>query len=425
MPPSPPVVQVSPRDRDILRHLAEEIAAIARLPVHREKADLWRRLNHLEKTRPLVWINEIPWHEMNVNDELTLRCEGEWTRVIESGFRMMLYQWRHLPGDMIVSDYFTAPLAIRSSGIGMTQQGQLLHSDAKHEGVVSQHFIPQIVEPKDIEKIKTPVVTHDKARSAEVLEAMTKLFGDVLPVRQVGIKHIWFTPWDYLIRFWGVQQAMIDLVERPEMVNAAVSRFVDAMLAELDQYENLNLLALNNDNTRIGSGGYGYTDEFPGKKYDPTHVRPHNMWGCSNAQIFSEVSPDMHWEFALKHDVPWLKRWGLTYYGCCEPLHLKLGILKRIPNLRKVSMSTWVKVDRAVAEMGDRYVFSYKPNPAILAEDDWHPGRAREELVRVLDQARGCRVEIILKDISTVRGKPQRLWEWEKLAMETAEKYEG
>jgi hypothetical protein len=30
------------------------------------------------------------------------------------------------------------------------------------------------------------------------------------------------------------------------------------------------------------------------------------MWGCSNAQIFSEVSPQMHWEFALEHDLRWL-----------------------------------------------------------------------------------------------------------------------
>ena len=44
------------------------------------------------------------------------------------------------------------------------------------------------------------------------------------------------------------------------------------------------------------------------------------MWGCSNAQIFSEVSPKMHWEFALEHDLRWLRRWGLNYYGCCEPL---------------------------------------------------------------------------------------------------------
>ena len=54
-------------------------AQIAALPVHREKAELWRRLNDLESVRPMVWINEIPWHEMNVNDELTLRFQPQVT----------------------------------------------------------------------------------------------------------------------------------------------------------------------------------------------------------------------------------------------------------------------------------------------------------------------------------------------------------
>ena len=75
------------------------------------------------------------------------------------------------------------------------------------------------------------------------------------------------------------------------------------------------------------------------------------MWGCSNAQIFSEVSPAMHWEFAVKHDLRWLSRWGLTYYGCCEPLDQKIDILRRIPNLRKISASPWCNTERLVEKV--------------------------------------------------------------------------
>lgn len=32
-------------------------------------------------------------------------------------------------------------------------------------------------------------------------------------------------------------------------------------------------------------------------------------------------------------------------------------------------------------------------------------------------------VELIFKDISTVRRDPKRLWEWEKIAMRVAEDY--
>jgi hypothetical protein len=37
-----------------------------------------------------------------------------------------------------------------------------------------------------------------------------------------------------------------------------------------------------------------------------------------------------------------------------------------------------------------------------------------------LETARGCHIEIIMKDVSTVRYQPQRLWEWEKIAMQVA-----
>jgi hypothetical protein len=55
-------------------------------------------------------------------------------------------------------------------------------------------------------------------------------------------------------------------------------------------------------------------------------------------------------------------------------------------------------------------------------EEAWSPDKARAYLDGVLDKARGvCHVEIIMKDISTVRYKPERLWDWARIAMEAAE----
>lgn len=420
--PSSRLPVVDEHDRDILRRLAEEQARIAALPVHREKAELWRRLNDLAPTRPLVWINEIPWNEMNVGDELTLRCTGEFARGIEGRLRLLLYQWRHLPGDMIVDDYIPCPLVIHSTGFGLRENVDIVQTDATN-AVVSRHFHPHIVNPEDIEKIKMPVVTYDAEQTEAHYAAMCDIFGDILPVVKVGKKGAWFAPWDELIRWWGVTEAMRDLVDRPQMVEAAIARLVDAYLCELDQWEALNLLTRNDDATRIGSGGYGHTAALPGPDFDPAHPHTHNLWGCATAQIFGSVSPKMHWEFALKHELRWLERWGLTYYGCCEPLDVKMGILKRIPNLRKVSASPWVDIDRAVREIGGRYVLSRKPNPAWLAEDTWRPDLAEADLRAFLDRARGLPVEVILKDISTVRYQPQRLWEWEKMAMRVVEEY--
>ena len=88
-------------------------------------------------------------------------------------------------------------------------------------------------------------------------------------------------------------------------------------------------------------------------------------------------------------------------------------------------MSPWVDIDQAVANMGGRYVFSYKPNPAVFAEDSWHLDKARHELETVLTKAKahGCVVEVIMKDISTVRYEPYRLWEWAAMAAEVTKRY--
>jgi len=43
----------------------------------------------------------------------------------------------------------------------------------------------------------------------------------------------------------------------PALVHAAVDRMVDAWMTELDQFVEQNLLSLDANNTRIGSGGYG------------------------------------------------------------------------------------------------------------------------------------------------------------------------
>jgi len=413
---------ITNHDRQVLRRLAARVAEIAALPCQRETVAAWGRLNRRQPGRPLVWINELPWHELNVNDELTLVCQDPEWRAAENALRMTLYQWEHLRGDMVVERTFLVPMAIHDTGFGIGEVTRTEATDAASD-VVSREFTPQIQNERDLEKIKTPVVSHDAAATAARLQQVNDLFGDLLDVRPYGVGFSWFAPWDELIRWWGVQEAMMDLVLRPELVHAAMDRLVTAYLARLDQWEKLNLLSLNNGNFRIGSGGLGYTDELPAPGFDPGRVRPLDQWGNATAQIFSEVSPEMHEEFALQYERRWLRRFGQTYYGCCEPLWLKLDILKSVPNLRKVSMSPWNKLDLAAERIGRNYVFSFKPNPAVLATDTWHLAQARRELEAALAASRGCVVEVILKDVSTVRYEPQRVWEWAAMAREVVASY--
>jgi hypothetical protein len=78
-------------------------------------------------------------------------------------------------------------------------------------------------------------------------------------------------------------------------------------------------------------------------------------------------------------------------------------------------------MEKGSEAMDGDYVFSRKPNPAFLASDAaWQ----RELVKKDLEDA--CRIsakyknpcELILKDVSTIGHKPERLWEWAKIAAE-------
>jgi hypothetical protein len=412
---------LSQKEKDILKGLGEIIAEISALEVHKEKAKLWTNLNDLKPKRPMVWINEIPWHEMNVNDELTLYCGNSWARELENKLKRTIYQWRHFPGDMVVDNFIECPLVIHSSSFGIMEDVDTVKTDDAND-IYSRHFKIQISEPEDIEKIRMPKITYLEKATEYSYNAMKEVFDGIISVKKVGQTHIWYTPWDFLIRWWGLQEAIMDLILRPDMVHDIYEKMVQAWMVELDQFEEKNLLSIDCNNTRIGSGGYGYVSDLPGNNFDPKYVKAKNMWGCSNAQIFSTVSPEMHWEFAIEHDLKWLSRWGLTYYGCCEPLDKKIDLLRRIPNLRKISVSPWCDTKTVINQIGNDYVMSRKPNPAIFAAQSFEDKQAEKELREFLDATdRKCSVELIMKDISTVKYDPKRLWDWEKIAMRVAE----
>jgi hypothetical protein len=57
----------------------------------------------------------------------------------------------------------------------------------------------------------------------------------------------------------------------------------------------------------------------------------------------------------------------------------------------------------------------------VFVTDSWEPDFIERDIRETVEQCDryGCPVEIIMKDISTVRYKPQRLWEWADIAMRT------
>ena len=100
-----------------------------------------------------------------------------------------------------------------------------------------------------------------------------------------------------------------------------------------------------------------------------------------------------------------------------------MQFVSQIENLRRVSMSPWVDIDKASEVVGTKYVYTHKPHPAVVSMERWHPKLARQQLEDALRKTRANVVEVNLQDIHTVRGQPHRLTEWTRMAMELSEQY--
>lgn len=401
-------------DLALVRELGCQVAEVAAKPIQAERRRLWKALNAKRPERPMVMIDQIPWHEMNVEDELTLRCEDPFLRSVENTLRQTLYRDRHMAADFFVEDHVDVPRALTHTGWGLEIDEDVAVTDA-HNDIVGHLYHDQLAEPGDVAKIQAPRFSEDVEESQR-REALThEALDGVLGVRMQG--HLpWVPAWDLISQWRGPEAVYVDLAERPDHLHAIMKRTMDAAMEMLDGLEAGGFL--DHPAPWVHCTG-AFTDELPKEGFSPARPRAKDTWTFGMAQVFSAVSPAMHREFEMEHVREWYARFGLVYYGCCEPLDDRVDLIHLIPNVRKVSMSPFVDVRRGAEAIGKDFVYSRKPPPAFLAPNAYDLDVVERDLRETIAACRdnGCALELILKDISTVRYEPTRLWEWERLAM--------
>ena len=408
-------------DAKVLRSLAWRYSEVAYSSKNAENIRLHKAVNDLRQIRPVVLIDELPWHEMKINDELTLQCEEPYLRRIEWFFRANLYKSKYMPADMVVPPFVPVHKIIESTGIGGDIDEETLATDERNN-IVAHKYKDVLATEDDLAKLHNPVITYNKEETFRRYNLVGDILGDILPVKLMGVDYFAFTPWDEIARYRGVTNLLMDLIERPEFMHKAVRKLTDISLSYLQQLEDLDLLDIN---------GYSlhctpmYTDDLPGDDFDGTGITRKNIWGRGAAQIFGSVSKKLHDEFDIPYMIETIGQCGLSYYGCCEPLDKKMDIVEKIPNLRKVSVTPWADVNVAAEAINGWYVLSSKPNPASVAVPKLDTENLRKEIGTILDACKrnNCSCDIVLKDISTCCGRPENIFEWEKTVMEMVRNY--
>ena len=403
-------------ERELLRTLASRYMEIATLPVQARKRDLWKALNRSKMERPMVVIDQLPWNELNTDGSLTCRISDPFWRGIEWNLRSTIYKWEHFPVDMVVEPFITIPKSIHSTGYGLEIQEHTKSTEADND-VVSHQFVNQLGTEEDIEKITDIHLTHNEAESRLWMDAAAQVFDGVAPIRQSSGYQFHLGVWDYVSMLMGVENAYFDMMDRPEFIHKIMERMTKSVLAGI---RDANELGIHNDTINTCHCSYIYTDELLPDFGQGKGPESRNSWAFGLAQLFSSVSPAFTDEFEIPYITRMAEPFGMIYYGCCDRLDDRLELVKKIPHVRKISCSPWSDRKAFAEKIGPEIIMSNKPSPAFVAMDSLDESIIREDLRRTVALARENKVnlELILKDISTVRHHPERLTRWAEIAME-------
>lgn len=387
-------------DRQIVRDLAKRVADIAAMPLQAQRSRLWKACNDLKPKRAMVLATQQPQKEME-RAWLRMECQDPMHRPYEHALRQVILHHERIPDDFPILGEFKVHIPITGDDL--------------------DDYGAPVKTPKDLDRLHFRPIRIDHAAADRQVEEAQELLGDILSVRKVGK-----TLWHYglsraLVHLRGPEQIMLDMYDNPELVHRLMAFLRDDSLREIDLFEKEKALTFNNRADNInGSGGLSLTADLPGKS-NRAAAKAKNCLCWGESQEIVGASPEQFDEFILQYQLPLMRRFGLTDYGCCESLDQKLDLLMaKIPNLRWVSVSPWADRQVCADKIGKNYVYVYKPNPSRICSPrpDW--GAAEKEIRQTLEIARGCAVHLCMKDTITFCNEPQRTTKWCEMALRVA-----
>ena len=405
-------------DVEILRDLARRVKEISQDPIMEDRRRLWLKHNSLRGERPMILAET-----GGVLDELVpvslLKCRDDWSRGLERGLLSSIFTYENVKDDFVIEPFVSYNWHLQIGDFGVQSKRQTTTNEGK---LASYRWEPPIKNIReDFGRLRHRTFSVNRESTMEWKATLEEVFAGIIDVRRRG--GFWWTmgmTWT-AIDLVGLEGLMLAMCDDPEGLHRLMAFLRDDHLALLGYVEKEGLLSLNNRNDYIGSGSLGYTLELPqpgANAAQPARIK--DLWGLSESQETVGVSPRMFAEFIFPYQLPVIERFGLSYYGCCEPVHSRWDSISKIPNLRKVSVSPWADEKLLGQALAGKYIFCRKPNPALISTQRFDENEIRGDLRRTVKAAKGCHLEIVMKDVHTVANQPGRLGRWVELAREAA-----
>jgi len=409
-------------DRRTIRELAARWTELAARPVMDERKRQWRALHDLKPERPMILIETTSIDGYIAASEL--HCEDPILRAVEQNLRDNLRHAEEVGDDLVLEPYYRIGWGLESSTFGVdvvTTPAAV----AEGEIALGYTFNFPIREPADIALLQPRTFAVDRAGTLERQRVLEDAFGDLLPVRVGNYDHFMVEQgnesWagNYFIgltwqiyRFIGNDGLLYWLYDSPDTIRWLMEYMAQDRERMFSFLERERLLVPNTDSQMAGPRAYGYVSELPGPdSTEPVTLK--DLWCWAESQETSSISPAMYREFFLPYLARLTARFGLVYYGCCEPVHDRLeSIMAAIPNLRSVSVSPWADFSLVAEMLGQRYVYSRKPNASFMSGDNPDWGLVEGDLRKTYAAARDCNLELLFRDLYSIAGDRPRLARW-------------
>ena len=335
-----------------------------------ETRRLWAGINRLKRTRPVVFCDpENGWNE--IITETQMECRGRLARRWEMDLRKEIFWGEVMGDDKPVEPWFNVPYTVWPDdwGLSAVYRKGSGYGSYVWEGAIKDYAA-------DLKRMHSPPV-RDRLGNDPRLRGHRQ--------GRVG-RHSARAAEGHLVVVVGVDLAGRHLARAAKHALRLhrASRRVEGVAVDH--------LAGTSREARLPGGqrpaepqqrrhvrGLGRIRLSPTSCRKPTsreQVRTRDLWGFTESQETVNVSPAMYEEFVFPCEKPIMERFGLNCYGCCEPVHGRWHVVRRHPRLRRVSCSPWVDVEKMAGNLGDKYIFSMKPNPAALAVPEMDDGGA-------------------------------------------------
>ena len=228
-------------DKRVIGELSRQYLEIANQEVNLERKQRLTKVNDLAKgLRPGVWIDEIPWHEMDIDGKLQLHCQDPFARNMEWFFRTTLFRWEYFQADMVVEKYYPIYKSYSSTGNGMQIHEETKATDAENN-IVSHAYEDSLKTEEDLAKLHEPIITPHPERDQKNAELADELLNGILPVRLLGTP-VYYAPWDDISMLRGVEPILYDMVDRPEFLHRIMEKYTANQKSYMLQLEKYDLL---------------------------------------------------------------------------------------------------------------------------------------------------------------------------------------